>query len=320
MPEQVNAGVADRLEEVAHILEEQGANRYRVRAYRRAAGILRTLPTSVAEILKQGGPPALEELPAIGESLARSIRDLVLTGRLPMLERLRGQGDPVALLASVPGIGQRTAARLHHDLDIDTLEDLEMAAHDGRLATLGGIGEKRLAGIRDSLAQRLGRVRRPLELGAGEAEEPAVAELLDVDREYREKGASGALRTIAPRRFNPTGEAWLPVLHTQRGSRHYTALFSNTPKAHRMGTTRDWVVLYFDGGRGERQRTVITAQWGALRGRRIVRGRENECAALYAEPGVAEPEPQDSPAGSRFTAGRQRLKPARSPAAGSRGS
>jgi hypothetical protein len=47
-------------------------------------------------------------------------------------------------------------------------------------------------------------------------------ELLDVDREYREKAAAGQLRSIAPRRFNPSGEAWLPVLHTQRRERHYT--------------------------------------------------------------------------------------------------
>jgi hypothetical protein len=58
------------------------------------------------------------------------------------------------------------------------------------------------------------------------------------------------LRRIAPRRFNPSGEAWLPVLNTQRDARHYTALFSNTARAHQMGLTSDWVVLYYDGGRG----------------------------------------------------------------------
>ena len=105
MPEPLNAEIAERLEEVARILEEQGANPHRVRAYWRAGETLRSLACPVAEGFQQGGLPALEELPGIGESLARSIRDLVLTGRLPMLERLRGESDPVALLASVPGIG-----------------------------------------------------------------------------------------------------------------------------------------------------------------------------------------------------------------------
>jgi putative hydrolase len=109
-----------------------------------------------------------------------------------------------------------------------------------------------------------------------------VAELLDVDREYREKAAAGQLERIAPRRFNPTGEAWLPVLHTRRGTRRYTALFSNTARAHDAGTTRDWVVLYHDDGLGEGRHTVITAAFGPLRGRRVVAGRETECLAADA--------------------------------------
>jgi hypothetical protein len=104
-----------------------------------------------------------------------------------------------------------------------------------------------------------------------------VAELLDVDREYRSRAAAGALRLIAPRRFNPTGEAWLPILHTSRGRRRYTALYSNTARAHAAGKTRDWVVLYSDDGMSTRQHTVITAARGPHRGCRIVAGREHEC-------------------------------------------
>jgi len=71
------------------------------------------------------------------------------------------------------------------------------------------------------------------------------------------------------------------VLHTARGARHYTALYSNTPRAHQMGATHDWVVLYYDGEGGERQCTVITSQVGRLKGLRIVRGREAECERFY---------------------------------------
>jgi hypothetical protein len=285
----LNQQVAERLDEVALILEEQGANRFRVRAYRRGAETLRALPRPVAEVFEEGGLPALEALPAIGPSLARAIREVLRSGRLPMLERLRGESDPVALLTTVPGIGRLTAERLHHDLDIETLEDLEAAAHDGRLAGLEGFGPKRLAGVRESLAQRLARVRRPLE-SAGAP--PPVAEILDVDREYRARAAAGELKKIAPRRFNPRGREWLPVLHTQRGTRHYTALYSNTPRAHRLGRTRDWVVVYLEHGREEGQWTVITAQHGPLAGRRIVRGREAECEAHDA----AVPAPAATPA------------------------
>ena len=237
----------------------------------------------VRYFVASGGVPALEALPGIGESLARSIRTLVETGRLPMLERLRGASDPVALFATVPGIGRRTADRLHHQLGIDTLEELEAAAHDGRLGTLLGLGAKRLAGIRASLAPRLERVRARSDANAP-VRPASVGELLDVDREYREKARAGILKTIAPRRLNPAGEAWLPVLHAARGGRLYTAVFSNTPRAHRMGATRDWVVLYCDDGTREQSWTVVTAAFGPLRGRRIVRGRESECAEFYGQP------------------------------------
>jgi DNA polymerase (family X) len=110
-----------------------------------------------------------------------------------------------------------------------------------------------------------------------------VAEILDVDRQYRDEAAAGALPRIAPRRFNPEHEAWLPVLHTHRGNRDFTALYSNTARAHEFGRNQDWVVLYFDGDQAaERRCTVITAQHGPLRGRRIIRGRESECASHYA--------------------------------------
>jgi helix-hairpin-helix protein len=109
--------------------------------------------------------------------------------------------------------------------------------------------------------------------------QPSVEELLDVDREYREKAAAGELQLIAPERFNPTGDRWLPVLHTRRGARRYTALYSNTERAHRLGRSRDWVVLYAHDATGEHQYTVITSTHGVLRGHRIVAGRERQCRA-----------------------------------------
>ena len=274
-----NADIADRLEEVARLLADQHANPFRVRAYRNAAATVRGWPEPIAEILHDRGLEGLRALPDVGDSIATSIRSLLLIGRIPMLDRLLGEADPIHLLMSVPGVGRVTADRLHHELGIDSLEDLEAAAHDGRLTRLLGIGPKRLAGIRDSLAHRLGRVRAP-EPTAAEGV-PPVDELLDVDREYRERSQRGELQMIAPRRFNPQKKAWLPILHTHRGERHYHAMFSNTPRAHDRGKTRDWVVIYWDGDGGEHQATVITGERGMLRGRRMVAGREAECEVHY---------------------------------------
>ena len=276
----LNEDIAERFEEVAALLEEQHANPFRVRAYRRGAVSLRGIDRPVSELLTAGGLEALEALPGIGISLARAAQSFIQHGRLPLLERLRGESDPVALLGTVPGIGVKMAEALHHELHLDTLEQLEEVAFDGRLESFHGVGAKRLAAVRDHLAQRLQRVQSPRP--GPRPDDPTIAELLDVDAEYRDGAAAGRLPTLAPRRFNPSGESWLPVLHAIRGERHYTALFSNTRRAHEFGTTRDWVVLYLDGSTGERQWTVITSTRGSLAGLRIVRGREDECRSLYS--------------------------------------
>jgi DNA polymerase (family X) len=144
------------------------------------------------------------------------------------------------------------------------------------------MGKKKLDGITGNLAIRLGRLRQSDRFNP--IDEPSAEELLDVDREYRTKAAAGTLPKITPRRFNPKGEAWLPILHTQRGDRHFTALYSNAARAHDFGRVGDWVVLYYDGDPEEGQATVITAHSGGLRGKRIVRGRERECESYYSAP------------------------------------
>jgi hypothetical protein len=110
---------------------------------------------------------------------------------------------------------------------------------------------------------------------------PGVATLLAVDREYLEGARSGTLRRITPRRFNPERVAWLPVLHTERDGWSVTALFSNTARAHELGRTGDWVVLYAERDGEEDRSTAVTETAGPLAGRRVVRGREAECAGHY---------------------------------------
>ena len=122
-----------------------------------------------------------------------------------------------------------------------------------------------------------------------------IDELLDIDAQYRHLAGEGQLPRIAPRRFNPTGEAWLPVLHTQRHERHYTALFSNTARAHELGTTHDWVVIYRDDPHADGRSTVITSQFGKLRRLRIVPGREGECAAWHTAHSLDRPDRPSSP-------------------------
>lgn len=271
--------IADRLEEAAELLEAQGANPFRVRAYRNASETVRELREDPARILEQDGLEGLIRLPNIGDRIARSIDEMTHTGRWVQLERMRGEAEPEEVFQSIPGIGPETASRLHDTLHLDTLEALEIAAHDGRLETVPGIGPRKAASIRASLGAMLARRSRR---GSQDHEEPRVAILLEVDKTYRAQAQAGALRRIAPRRFNPSGEAWLPILHLDRDDWSFTALFSNTARAHELGRTNDWVVIYFakSGGR-EQMRTVVTETHGPLEGKRVVRGRESECRKHY---------------------------------------
>jgi len=189
----------------------------------------------------------------------------------------------------VPGIGAELAERIHRDLGIDTLEELELAAHDGRLQTVAGMGERRVRAVREALDAMLRRTtrRRARLVGPRRARSPRpdVALLLAIDREYRELGAAGRLHTIAPRRFNPRHESWLPVWHVHRDGWDFDVMFSNTARAHELGRTREWVVIYWARNGDEGQCTVVTEHRGPQTGARVVRGRELESAGPPAKRG-----------------------------------
>jgi hypothetical protein len=278
-----NGRIASTFERVAALLEQQSASPFRVRAWREAARSILDHDRELSDVFRDHGRAGLEAVPHIGARLAAVIIELIRTGTCGALERL--QGDPVHRLAIVPGLGPQLAERIHRTLAIDTLEELEVAAHDGRLARVPGFGPRRIAALRGVLASLLSR--RPARAASvSSARRPGVDLLLDIDRMYREAAAAGTLHKIAPRRFNPNKQAWLPILHADRDGWSFTAMFSNTELAHRLGRTDDWVVIYFHEDHGpEGQSTIVTEQRGRLRGRRVVRGREQECSVLAdAEP------------------------------------
>jgi hypothetical protein len=282
-----NLTIAKRLLDHAAYLEGQDVNIYRLRAYRQAADTIMSLERPVRDIVELQGRKGLEEFPGIGSHLSFAIESLVRTGELRTIHGEDGHVDPERVLTSLPGVGPRLARRIHDELGITTLEEVEQAAHDGRLSKVI-VGPKRLRGIIDALAARLGRYRLP----EPTSPEPGVGELLAIDREYRLAAGENKLPTISPRRFNPHNEPWLPLFGSKRNGWYYRALFSNTALAHRLGQTHDWVVVYFDDGIVTGQRTIVTEHRGELRGRRVVRGRERECRQYYQgehlDPGEAE--------------------------------
>lgn len=271
-----NRQVAAAFERIAELLPAEQVPR--VAAYRRAAARLRRSQRDIAVIQQRGGVAALIALPDIGRALAAEIDELLSTGRLRLLERLEERHCPRAMLASLPGVGPILAGRILEALPVTTLEELEVAAYDGRLAKVRGVGRRRLRSVRSALAERLRR--RPRAPQAID-DVPSIASLLILDARYRELAQAGKLHKIAPHRFNPRGVPWLPVMKAERDGWRFTLMYSNTLRAHRLGTTHDWVVIFFEHDGHAGQHTIITAHRGPLAYRRLVRGREEECLAHY---------------------------------------
>ena len=158
MPER-NAAVAAIFDEIADILEIQGANPFRVIAYRNGSAAIRDLGTELDVLIGQG--TQLTDIPGIGEDLSKKIREILDTSRSEYLERLH-QDFPkgVTELLKIPGLGPRRVSMLYHQLHIHDLTALEAAAHEGRLRALPGFGakteQKILAAVQARLAKQQG--------------------------------------------------------------------------------------------------------------------------------------------------------------------
>jgi putative hydrolase len=179
-------------------------------------------------------------------------------------------------------VGPELAKRVEATLGAKTLDEVYAAAWDGRLRRVPGLGNKRLRAIRKSLATRL-QADVPLPSPLPD-HEPPIAELLALDLEYLQQSGKNRLPRAIPRLFNPTGRAWLPILRTTRGVRRYTVRFANTARTHESGHLGDWVIITCETKQWYGQWTVMTAQYGDLRGQRIVLHREADCRDYYRQP------------------------------------
>ncbi|MEW6415678.1 MAG: DNA polymerase/3'-5' exonuclease PolX [Pseudomonadota bacterium] len=154
-----NADIAARFNEIADYLEIQGANPFRIRAYRNAARTLDELPQEARTLLEKGED--LTRLPGIGDDLAAKIREIVDTGRCSLLDRLRRELPPaVTELLQIPGLGPKRVRALYHELEVQTVEQLARAARDGRIRALPGFGEKTERNILQAVEAHASQTRR----------------------------------------------------------------------------------------------------------------------------------------------------------------
>ncbi len=154
-----NAEIAAALSELGTLYELDGADRFRVLAYRDAAKAIRQSPVSVAELARAG---RATELPGVGKTLEQKIIDLLDTGKIPAAEKLKAKFPPSLVeITRLPGMGAKTVRRLWDELGIATLDDLRVAAEEGRIRELRGLGPKFEQNVLAAL-ERMG------EEGAGE--------------------------------------------------------------------------------------------------------------------------------------------------------
>jgi DNA polymerase (family 10) len=135
-----NIDIARIFDEIADILELKGENVFRIRSYRRAARIIRDMPEDAKTLVAEG---RTKDVQGIGESLAAKIEDIIKTGTTPFYEEIKKDSFFHLIdLLSIPGVGPKLAVKLNRELGVETMDDLEKAAKDGKLHSLEGMGEK----------------------------------------------------------------------------------------------------------------------------------------------------------------------------------
>jgi DNA polymerase (family 10) len=150
-----NADIARIFDEIADLLEMKGENQFKIRAYRQAARTIKKLPSEVEQMVRNGD--SLQDIPGVGEAIAKKIEDLVKTGHVKVHDELRAEFPQGILdILAIPGVGTRTAFRLYTELGVKSVAELEQAIREGRVAGMQRMGEK--------AAQR---ILQQIELGGG---------------------------------------------------------------------------------------------------------------------------------------------------------
>jgi DNA polymerase (family X) len=233
-----NADIAAVFEEIADLLEIQGANPFRIRAYRNAARQMQGMGVPAAGMVAKGED--LTELPGIGDDLAAKIEEIVQTGKCQALEKLHKQ-LPLTLteLLKIPGLGPKRVKILYQELQVNTLDQLVRAARDGRIRDLPGFGEKTETTILEALQTHAEKTTRFKLAVAAQYAEPLVEHL------KKARGVKQVVIAGSYRRCRDTvGD--IDILATTKGRNNVMDRFvayDEVKDIMAQGTTRATVIL-----------------------------------------------------------------------------
>ena len=240
-----NTEIASLFDELADLLELQGANAFRLRAYRNASRTIGSLPEAISD-LAQGGPKALQSIQGIGKDLSEKLMTVVESGELPQLEELREQiPTGVVMMLRIPGIGPKKVATIFNELGVTTLEQLREAAEQGQVARLKGFGAKTASAILEGLDQVEQSAQRVYHADARPIVEQIVEALSELD-EVTQVSVAGSFRRCR----ETIGD--LDVLATATDSEVVMDTLANHPLVEKVlarGDTKQRVRLspLFDG-------------------------------------------------------------------------
>jgi DNA polymerase (family X) len=234
-----NLEISSVLDHLADLLEIQGANPFRVRAYRNAVRTIHGLTRSIGDMVAQGED--LTELPAIGKDMAGHIRELVETGRLGVLDEVSREVPPsLADLIRLDGLGPKKARRLWDDLGVTSVEELEKVLQEGRVEALEGFGKKSAERMVRAIQDLRQHMERFLLSDADELVRPLLQYLREAPGVERVEVA-GSYR----RRRETVGDIDILVL-CQEDPAALMARFTRYPGAERVeaaGDTRGRILL-----------------------------------------------------------------------------
>jgi DNA polymerase (family 10) len=147
-----NEEIARRFQRLALIMEIRGDDRYRVRSYRNAAEVIETWPAPLADLARAEGAKGLQAIPSVGKAISSKIVELCERGTFEAYEKLVAETPETVLdLLDVSGVGVKTAAALHQQFKIVSLDDLKKFVAGGGLEMVDGVGEKTAERIAASL-------------------------------------------------------------------------------------------------------------------------------------------------------------------------
>jgi DNA polymerase (family 10) len=233
-----NSDIAEIFNKMADLLDIEGANQFRVRAYRNAARTIGGLSQGAADMVERGED--LTALPDIGKDLAGKIKEIVETGDLGALQKLeRRTPSELSSLMKIAGLGPRRVKVLYQELGITTLEGLKKAAESGKIRELEGFGEKTEEAIIGEIEHK-GAERERIKLAVAEQIADPLVHYLQAVEGVKEVVVAGSYR----RRKETVGD--LDILVTcKKGSEVMERFvhYEDVRKVISQGKTRSTVQL-----------------------------------------------------------------------------